>query len=261
MASLFVSVQVGGIIRSRLFLGFCCHQKVKGTSDVTFFTPPRQHLMRGGGDSGLCVCLRCGRRGPLYITPHHQMKTLRACLLFLGVSLLLSTAFSLEILEGIVLKDVQRNIDLSTQIARHNVKITVANEGDKSVTEFYLAFINEHAANLAFLKATDEAGKELVVGKAEAGPKETVRYFRVQLGKSLAPQGSTVVNVLAAFSHLLKPFPEQISQYGALHAPRPCLTTVAPSLVEFFFCSYLVVRCSVRLSHSPPLFPPFIIFF
>lgn len=95
------------------------------------------------------------------------------------------------------------------------------NTGSDLVSEFLLAFPEVHAKNLAYVSATTNEGKGKVKGSAVslpiqvANPKgmpPALSFYSASLPKGLGKGDSLTLDVLALFTHSLRPFPEQIAQ-------------------------------------------------
>lgn len=116
--------------------------------------------------------------------------------------------------DDLSLKNVNRNIDISTQFARHTVSLTLENSG-KSVSSFLYTIEANLANNLAYITAFDtQTGASLKVTKGEANENKKIKYvpFTVELGKALENGQSRDITVKSTFTHLLTPFPAAISQ-------------------------------------------------
>ncbi len=81
---------------------------------------------------------------------------------------LFSVITSEEIYDGLVNTNVERNIDLTSQIAKYAITITLTNKGSKSVSNFHIALTEEKAQHLSILQAFDESGTKLQLTKVEA---------------------------------------------------------------------------------------------
>ncbi|KAK6160856.1 hypothetical protein DH2020_004237 [Rehmannia glutinosa] len=122
----------------------------------------------------------------------------------LGFFTLFSTVFS-----DLVISKLDRQIDLSSQIVRTTVSlkvvydpmllIEVENNGIDPASEILLPFPEHHAKNLAFLSAVINEGKGKTKSSSDSLP---------ALGKG----GSLTLEVKAVFTHILRPFPEKITQ-------------------------------------------------
>lgn len=137
-------------------------------------------------------------------------------LLLLAITILTTPASS-----DLVLSKVERRIDVTSQIARVTKTLKVVNSGSESVSEFTLTFPKFLGNNLAYLTVSHSEGK----GKAkrslanlsveEANPKgmpDSVSFYTVALPKPLSKGDTLTLEVVAAFTNVLQPFPEKISQ-------------------------------------------------
>ncbi|KAK9271402.1 hypothetical protein L1049_026992 [Liquidambar formosana] len=128
---------------------------------------------------------------------------------------------SAPVLSDLILSKVDRRIDLTSQVVRITSTMKVENAGTNLVSEFLLAFPDHQSENLAYLMAIPSEGK----GKAKASsvplPIEVVHpegmppaltLYSVSLPKGLGKGESLTLDVLAVYTHSLKPFPEKITQ-------------------------------------------------
>lgn len=138
------------------------------------------------------------RRSPLYAV----------CLLFV-------VALSWEVsADGLVNEDVKRTVDLSTHLAKITAEIVLSNHGQSSVQSFILGVDADLAPHMAYIGAS-------VKGEEEDGTLELQQtsiqgqrgeFYKVLLPSSLAAGAQLKVNAEMTFSHVLKPFPTQITQ-------------------------------------------------
>ncbi|XVE69569.1 hypothetical protein DITRI_Ditri10aG0001700 [Diplodiscus trichospermus] len=105
--------------------------------------------------------------------------------------------------------------------SQFNFYFPVENAGAETVSEFLLAFPELQAKNLAYLMATPHEGKGKVKNSIVALPIEAANpkdmppaltFYSVSLPKGLAEGDSFTLDVLAVFTHALRPVPEQITQ-------------------------------------------------
>ncbi|CAA0807036.1 Dolichyl-diphosphooligosaccharide--protein glycosyltransferase subunit 1A [Striga hermonthica] len=112
-------------------------------------------------------------------------------------------------------------IDLSSHVVRSETSLKVQNNGDDAVSEILLPFPELQAKSLAFLSAVIDEGK----GKAKAysdrvpinvanpeGMPPALTWYSLTLPKALGKGESVTLEVKAVFTHLLRPFPEKITQ-------------------------------------------------
>lgn len=95
------------------------------------------------------------------------------------------------------------------------------NAGSGLVSELLLAFPELQAKNLAYLTATSNEGKGKGKHSAVSLPVEVanpkgmppaLNFYSVSLPKALGKGDTLTLDVLAVFTHSLRPFPEQITQ-------------------------------------------------
>ncbi|KZV57265.1 dolichyl-diphosphooligosaccharide--protein glycosyltransferase subunit 1A-like [Dorcoceras hygrometricum] len=136
--------------------------------------------------------------------------------LLLGFCMLFSQAVS-----SLVISHLDRKIDLSSQIVRSSVWLKIENKGDDSVSEILLPFTEKQTKSLAFLSASIGEGKGKAKGSFESVPLKTVNpegmnptltWYAVSLPKKLQKGGSLTLEVKAVYTHILRPFPEKITQ-------------------------------------------------
>lgn len=103
-----------------------------------------------------------------------------------------------------------------------SVFLKVENTGSDIVSEILLSFPENHVNHLAHLTATLNEGRGKAKTSSGVGlPVEVVHpkgvppkltIYSVTLPKGLGKGDSLTLDVLAVFSHILKPFPEKITQ-------------------------------------------------
>lgn len=164
----------------------------------------------------------------------------------LFISLAVFACQALDVYKGLQLRTVQRNIDLTSQNARHQAAITVANTGTQAASHLYLTFEQPLASHLAYLSVQEESHAELVVGSPSEEKTGSLSYraYRVDLGRTLEPQDSLTLIVSAVFTHSMKPTPAEISQQDK--------QLVAYEDNHFFFSPYetLSQRTQIKLASS-----------
>ncbi|KAI8549260.1 hypothetical protein RHMOL_Rhmol06G0011900 [Rhododendron molle] len=172
-------------------------------------------------------------------------------LFLLSVAILLAPSLS-----DLVISKVDRRIDLTSQIVRISATLKVENVGPDPVLEVLLPFPDHQAKNLAYLATTTNEGKGKSKGPATSLPIEVVQpnemppaltWYSVSLPKGLGKGESLTLDILAVFTHALRPFPEKISQAeNQLVAFQESAHYLSPYIVK-------VQLLSVKL---PPDFKP-----
>jgi oligosaccharyltransferase complex subunit alpha (ribophorin I) len=149
-----------------------------------------------------------------------QSSVVDLLLLLLAIALLATPAFS-----DLVLSKVERRIDVTSQIARVTKTLKVVNSGSESVSEFALTFPKFLGNNLAYLSVAPSEGKgkskrtlvNLSVREADQkGLPDSISVYSVALPKPLSKGDTLTLEVVAAFTNVLQPFPEKITQ-GEIH--------------------------------------------
>uniref|UniRef100_A0A8C4HPV0 Dolichyl-diphosphooligosaccharide--protein glycosyltransferase subunit 1 n=1 Tax=Dicentrarchus labrax TaxID=13489 RepID=A0A8C4HPV0_DICLA len=126
---------------------------------------------------------------------------LAAFLLLLAVSSEVSA-------DGLVNEEVKRTVDLSTHLAKITAEIVLSNQGHSAVQSFMLAVEADLAPHLAYIGAS--VSQTLV--KETADHFCLGQFYKVQLPSTLAAGAQLKAKVEMTFSHVLKPFPTQITQ-------------------------------------------------
>ncbi|KAK6160854.1 hypothetical protein DH2020_004235 [Rehmannia glutinosa] len=121
----------------------------------------------------------------------------------------------------LTLSDLLVQIDLSSQIVRTTVSLKVENNGIDPASEILLPFPEHHAKNLAFLSAVINEGKGKTKSSSDSLPVNVANpegmppqltWYSITLPKALGKGGSLTLEVKAVFTHILRPFPEKITQ-------------------------------------------------
>lgn len=105
----------------------------------------------------------------------------------------------------LVNKDVSREVDLSTQIAKVKTEVTASNTGSSSVSTYTVLVDLAAKPNLAFVSVS-AGGKVLALNKVSCGE------YEATLASPLAPGASVSLIITTSFIHMLEPFPKAINQ-------------------------------------------------
>eukprot|EP01087_Luapelamoeba_hula_P009825 TRINITY_DN2569_c0_g1_i1.p1 TRINITY_DN2569_c0_g1~~TRINITY_DN2569_c0_g1_i1.p1 ORF type:complete len:494 (-),score=72.63 TRINITY_DN2569_c0_g1_i1:95-1525(-) len=119
-----------------------------------------------------------------------------------------------EIYKDLQIRSAERIIDLTSQLARHSVQLTVANNGNKIVSHFFVTIDENQASHLALIEAKSESGNKLAVTPAHiaATKGKKFQYYQVELGSNLAAQETANVVLGIIFAHTMRPQPAEIAQ-------------------------------------------------
>uniref|UniRef100_A0A146X5B1 Dolichyl-diphosphooligosaccharide--protein glycosyltransferase subunit 1 n=1 Tax=Fundulus heteroclitus TaxID=8078 RepID=A0A146X5B1_FUNHE len=130
--------------------------------------------------------------------------------------LLLVTALTWEAsASGLVNEDVKRTVDLSTHLAKITAEIVLSNHGQTSVQSFILAVDADLAPRLAYIGASvkgDEEEDGTLELQQTSIQGQRGEFYKVLLPSSLPAGGQLKVKAEMTFSHVLRPFPNQITQ-------------------------------------------------
>ncbi|EEC02477.1 ribophorin, putative, partial [Ixodes scapularis] len=112
--------------------------------------------------------------------------------------------------------NVERNIDLASQLVKITTKVTVENKGSAPVKSYLVSLTSEEKGHLAFIGAVVSLGLNKLLGNfARAGTSPgsvTHHHYRVDLPTPLAAGKSVKLELEATFSHLVTPHPTHITQ-------------------------------------------------
>uniref|UniRef100_A0A8C5N4A7 Dolichyl-diphosphooligosaccharide--protein glycosyltransferase subunit 1 n=1 Tax=Leptobrachium leishanense TaxID=445787 RepID=A0A8C5N4A7_9ANUR len=111
-------------------------------------------------------------------------------------------------------EEVKRTVDLSSHLAKVTAEVTLSNPGAAAAHSFLLALEPEVAENLAFLgvKGIDEEEEGYLEIRESKSRGRGGKQFTVKLGSSLSPGAKTKVTIETVFTHVLQPYPTQITQ-------------------------------------------------
>uniref|UniRef100_A0A3Q2CYL5 Dolichyl-diphosphooligosaccharide--protein glycosyltransferase subunit 1 n=1 Tax=Cyprinodon variegatus TaxID=28743 RepID=A0A3Q2CYL5_CYPVA len=132
----------------------------------------------------------------------------------LAAYLLFVLALSFEVsADGLVNDDVKRTVDLSTHLAKITAEILLSNQGQSSVQSFILAVDAELAPHMAYIgvKGDEEEDGTLELQQTTIQG-QSGEFYKVMLPSSLAAGAQLKVKTEMTFSHVLRPFPTQITQ-------------------------------------------------
>lgn len=130
-------------------------------------------------------------------------------------------------------KNVDRTIDIASQLVKISYKITVEHSKGKPVTSYVFVIPEEERAHLAFISVKDSTKKELkhTEAKSSAGA-----VFSVTVPSSPNP----VVYIETVFTKMLRPYPAVITQaekqlvqyFGNAHFYSPYRTVTQKTTIH-----------------------------
>jgi oligosaccharyltransferase complex subunit alpha (ribophorin I) len=143
------------------------------------------------------------------------MKTLVLSLLLVHIFMFIfCKQVSDTIDNNIVNSKVERKIDISSHLVKTSTSITLQNKGSTAVRHFLFAIDPTLDGHLSLISAVPREHKsdKLEVVEATVQGHSNKRFFRVGLRSALDSGKTVTVEVEAVFSHVLKPFPSEITQ-------------------------------------------------
>ncbi|GBP29040.1 Dolichyl-diphosphooligosaccharide--protein glycosyltransferase subunit 1 [Eumeta japonica] len=112
----------------------------------------------------------------------------------------------------IKLKDVDRTIDITSQLVKVTSKITLENVGKSPVKNFLLAIDMSGLDKLAFINAKDGNNKDLRLVDTTIRGYDYLKFLRVELKEPMNAASTAVVTTESVFVKSLTPYPTQITQ-------------------------------------------------
>uniref|UniRef100_A0A023FPR2 Dolichyl-diphosphooligosaccharide--protein glycosyltransferase subunit 1 n=1 Tax=Amblyomma cajennense TaxID=34607 RepID=A0A023FPR2_AMBCJ len=110
--------------------------------------------------------------------------------------------------------NVDRNVDLQSQLVKISTKITAENKGSTPIKHYYVALTGEEKHHLAFIGAgiATDKDSDLTVAEVTVPGQKGYHHYRIELPAPLAPGKSVKLVVETTFSHLITPHPTHITQ-------------------------------------------------
>lgn len=164
-----------------------------------------------------------------------------------AVAALLLASFTLgkdDFNSKLVISEVSRKIDLSTQLAKVSTSLTIENGGDSATGYFHLAIEPSLVDKLAFVGVTgkipDEEESSLTLKEVDIRSHGETKFFKVELGFRLKPRDTVDVTVDEVFVHAMTPFPTRITQSEKQY--------VLFSANHYYFSPYTVIKQTTMVS-------------
>lgn len=131
-------------------------------------------------------------------------------------------------------KNVDRTIDLTSQLVKISYKITLEHKSMKPITSYLFIVQNDERDRLAFISAKDSSKKELKLTET-ASPKGVIFSMNLPAGSA-----NPVVYIDTVFSKSLRPYPTSIAQtdrqlvqyFGNAYVYSPFKTTTQKTTVH-----------------------------
>ncbi|XP_059148604.1 dolichyl-diphosphooligosaccharide--protein glycosyltransferase subunit 1-like [Physella acuta] len=116
--------------------------------------------------------------------------------------------------KNIIISKVERKIDIATHLVKTTSTITFENKGTSALRSVLLAIDPTLKDNLSYISAVgkDNKDEKLAVIETSVNGHSDKRFFRVTLPSALDVSKSVTVDVEAVFSHILRPYPSEITQ-------------------------------------------------
>ncbi|XP_022821535.1 dolichyl-diphosphooligosaccharide--protein glycosyltransferase subunit 1 [Spodoptera litura] len=141
------------------------------------------------------------------------MAKLRISFVFLLYILIKCESANVDsISSDIRLKNVDRLVDISSQLVKITSKITLENTGASPVKNFLIAIEESAKNNVAFVGAKDSNNKDLKLVETTVKGYEYVRFWRVELKDAINSGATPLVTVETVFTKALLPYPTAITQ-------------------------------------------------
>ncbi|XP_047488055.1 dolichyl-diphosphooligosaccharide--protein glycosyltransferase subunit 1-like [Penaeus chinensis] len=113
--------------------------------------------------------------------------------------------------KDLLLKKVERKIDVAAQVVKITSKISLENAGSGAVGAFLLALTEGEKQNLAFLNA-QSGGTTLKLSESKVHEHQDIEFFKVELKDALQPGKIVNVEVECYLTHMLEAYPAVIQQ-------------------------------------------------
>ncbi|XP_075218764.1 dolichyl-diphosphooligosaccharide--protein glycosyltransferase subunit 1 [Lycorma delicatula] len=110
----------------------------------------------------------------------------------------------------LTIKNVDRSIDLSSQLAKIIHKITIENNGKTPVKNFLFAIEPQFKSKVAFVGA--QTGTNLKVTEVKVDSHVDKQFYRIDLKEALSSGKTVTVEVETVYTYILTPYPTSISQ-------------------------------------------------
>jgi len=153
-----------------------------------------------------------------------------------------------EIFKDVSISSVERVINAQTQLVKIDTTLTLKNERDAALKDFYVTIPNEYAPWLKHLIVVDQKGTELPltpVDNLKIQSQINAHLYKVTLDRPLNPGGTKTVVVNEIYFGGMEPLPKRIT----LHEDQKVVLTEN----TVYFTPYIVLSQTItfKLASSP----------
>ncbi|XP_025837393.1 dolichyl-diphosphooligosaccharide--protein glycosyltransferase subunit 1 [Agrilus planipennis] len=122
-------------------------------------------------------------------------------------------AYSLETVnKQIVNKNIERSIDLSSQLVKISATLTVENTGKESASNILILLEPKTKSNVSYISVKNSLKEELKLTEVEVQDHKSKQFYKVELSQSLQGGRTIVLTLEIVLTKSLIPYPSSISQ-------------------------------------------------
>lgn len=114
--------------------------------------------------------------------------------------------------QKLVNKNVERTVDLTSQLVKITSVITLENTGKENVRTYIVAVEPDAADKLSFISVRDSLKEELPVKKLKLADGGNSTFYSVELKQPVAVGRTGVLTLELVFTEALLPYPRRITQ-------------------------------------------------
>ncbi|XP_020289035.1 dolichyl-diphosphooligosaccharide--protein glycosyltransferase subunit 1 [Pseudomyrmex gracilis] len=113
----------------------------------------------------------------------------------------------------LLVRNVERHIDLHSQLTKTNTRVVLDNNKDRAIRSFLFCLDGAQKQSLSYIAAHVEPGKlELKVTETKIKEHGDKAFYTVDLGNNLAPRRTLTIDIETIHTHELVPHPKEIAQ-------------------------------------------------
>lgn len=141
------------------------------------------------------------------------MAKIQFCIVFLFYIIINSEGVNVDTVSSdIKLKNVDRTIDISSQLVKISSRITLENTGKSPVKQLLLSVEASAKSNLAFIGAKDSNNKDLRLTETTVKGYDGAKFWRVDLKEAINAGSTAVITCESVYTKALLPYPTAITQ-------------------------------------------------